>query len=94
MNYRIIRYNLMGHELGSRRVVAESETAVDAQVTEAERTSYTIMEDTVILIASGYDWDCPECQHKNRLIASVPRVKCVKCETEFEVSDTEHAVLG
>lgn len=48
--------------------------------------------DSVELIASGYEWMCPECAAYNQEIEVVETVTCVECKTTFEVEDYEHAI--
>jgi hypothetical protein len=43
----------------------------------------------VDLIASGYEWACPECGTNNTCQHS-SIVACVCCEVEFEVDNTDH----
>lgn len=43
------------------------------------------------LIASGYEWTCPDCGQWNTEIEACREVKCRKCEEEFAVSDHTHA---
>ncbi len=41
---------------------------------------------TVDLIASGYDWTCPDCDATMRNVQHAEKVECAKCHKEFEVS--------
>lgn len=54
---------------------------------------YTNSDETqsVELIASGYEWTCPRCDHLNTEIASSETVTCVKCGSSFNVDYTYHA---
>lgn len=45
----------------------------------------------VDLIASGYEWECPNCEKFNREIETSEQVKCTKCKRTFNVSGTYHA---
>ena len=45
----------------------------------------------VELIASGYEWNCPECNRLNKEIEIKDHVKCPRCENIFEVINAEHA---
>ncbi len=47
--------------------------------------------ETVDLIASGYDWDCPHCGFMNTEIETLPVVKCKDCREKFTVLEIEHA---
>jgi len=51
------------------------------------------MMDTVPLIASGYDWYCPECGHDNIVIEYKhgAMVHCAKCKSCFETDPPDHA---
>jgi hypothetical protein len=49
-------------------------------------------DEEVELIASGYEWDCPHCEHFNREIEVTLTVTCGKCRHEFRVQDYHHAV--
>ena len=48
--------------------------------------------ESVELIASGYEWVCPECDTLNKEIEVTKTVKCKKCHTTFEVQDYAHAI--
>ena len=48
--------------------------------------------DSVELIASGYEWTCPSCEHFNREIQVTEEVYCQGCQREFIVEDYNHAV--
>lgn len=50
--------------------------------------------DSVEIIASGYEWTCPNCEHFNHEI-EVPKdehVTCPSCHHTFEVSEYHHAM--
>lgn len=46
---------------------------------------------TVEIIASGYEWNCPKCTIINELIAVQDSVICINCGREFEVTAVNHA---
>lgn len=46
---------------------------------------------TVDIIASGYEWICPDCEILNTEIEITEKVKCICCDAEFEVNPPEHA---
>ena len=46
---------------------------------------------TVDLIAGGYEWTCPECDHDNKEIEITETVTCASCDHEFQVGDIHHA---
>jgi phage FluMu protein Com len=48
--------------------------------------------DSVELIASGYEWECPKCKVLNTEIEVTEKVKCSSCKVEFEVEDYYHAI--
>ena len=45
----------------------------------------------VDIIASGYEWICPDCETLNREIEITEIVKCACCDAEFETDLPEHA---
>ena len=45
----------------------------------------------VELIASGYEWTCPNCDHLNREIEIPKSVICASCNTKFTVWTADHA---
>lgn len=50
--------------------------------------------DEVELIASGYEWECPECYTLNHEIEITESVTCTQCRTKYDVSnyfDVPHA---
>jgi len=46
---------------------------------------------TVELIASGYEWTCPQCGDFQREIEAKAKVRCGKCNTEFATEPPKHA---
>lgn len=52
---------------------------------EDEETQY------VDMVASGYDWWCPECEADNHEHHSMEEVECEYCGRIFTVNDLEHA---
>lgn len=49
--------------------------------------------ETVSIIASGYEWDCPRCGNDHQLSA-YPRnqfVQCECCEQEYQLDLPDHA---
>lgn len=46
----------------------------------------------VELIASGYEWGCPNCEHNNNEIEVTQTVKCKQCGNKYDVADYEHAI--
>jgi len=46
----------------------------------------------VDLIASGYEWECPECEELNHEIEWKARVTCCSCGKVFEANLPEHAL--
>lgn len=49
------------------------------------------MSETVDIIASGYEWVCPKCEHFNREIEHTEQVQCEMCERVFETNPPDHA---
>lgn len=47
--------------------------------------------ETVDLIASGYEWTCPNCDDLNKEIGIAETVTCNNCNAAFEVAQTDHA---
>lgn len=48
---------------------------------------------TVELVASGYEWECPDCKYiLNKEIEVTETVECRKCHRVFEVGDYHHAI--
>lgn len=45
----------------------------------------------VDLIASGYEFVCPECETYNRIAGIAETVQCYKCRAEFEILEAAHA---
>jgi ribosomal protein L37AE/L43A len=48
--------------------------------------------ESVTLIASGYEWECPECEELNGTFEVTEIVRCQKCGREFDVDNYEHAI--
>lgn len=46
---------------------------------------------TVDIIASGYEWICPDCEHYNTEIGFAEFVKCTCCKRVYETNPPEHA---
>ena len=49
------------------------------------------MLESVELIASGYEWECPECEWLNLEIEITEIVTCMKCNKKFRVDNHYHA---
>jgi len=47
--------------------------------------------DSVDIIASGYEWICPECERYNTEIEITEIVTCSGCSEKFETDPAEHA---
>lgn len=47
--------------------------------------------ETVDIIASGYEWICPECEEFNTEIEITEEVQCQECLEIFETKPAEHA---
>lgn len=47
---------------------------------------------TVDIIASGYEWICPNCEYLNHEIEVNEIVTCIVCEKSFGTNAPEHAV--
>ncbi|KKN71225.1 hypothetical protein LCGC14_0422680 [marine sediment metagenome] len=48
-------------------------------------------ESTVDIIARGYEWICPSCEHFNTEIEILEVVKCEQCKDWFITNPAEHA---
>ena len=44
----------------------------------------------VDLIASGYDWDCPNCEHMNHEIETKDVVECEECRHIYQTGEAHH----
>jgi len=52
----------------------------------------TVLDDnSVDLIASGYEWECPECEELHREIEYREQVACCACGKVYETNPPEHA---
>lgn len=47
--------------------------------------------ETVDMIASGYEWICPECETLNKEIEWTENVTCEQCGRIYETELPEHA---
>ena len=60
--------------------------------TELSFPSYDVKPmESVELIASGYEWICPNCDCNNHEIGVEEMVVCKDCEEQFEVKEYYHA---
>lgn len=48
-------------------------------------------EETVSLIASGYDWQCPNCGNENMEMEYSEKVVCKECSEIFKADLPDHA---
>jgi len=48
----------------------------------------------VPLIASGYEWICPNCEETNKVVEvpSSEMVKCSRCDKRYRMEDYRHAL--
>jgi len=49
-----------------------------------------VEKEPVDLIASGYEWECPECEELNHEIECKEQVTCGSCGKVFEANSPEH----
>lgn len=49
------------------------------------------VRESISMIASGYEWICPNCDDFQKEIEIVQEVKCRNCGAEYEVSEVSHA---
>lgn len=47
--------------------------------------------ESVDLIASGYEWNCPKCDELNHEMEISLKVTCAVCKMIFETGEIEHA---
>lgn len=47
--------------------------------------------EVVDLIASGYEWHCPNCKEFNTEIEIENELECAKCKHKFSVGTIDHA---
>lgn len=52
---------------------------------------YQAQKGTVELIASGYEWECPECKTLNKEIEAKTQGECKECGADFDTDPPEHA---
>jgi hypothetical protein len=45
----------------------------------------------VDVIASGYEWICPHCEHTNHMIEVFDEARCERCRTDYTANLPEHA---
>lgn len=48
-------------------------------------------DEIVDVIASGYEWTCPQCEHLNLEIEVKEEVECTECKTKFDTNPPAHA---
>ena len=53
--------------------------------------SYTISAEDVELIASGYEWECPNCQRVNTEVCAPASVRCKLCNRIYKTTEPAHA---
>jgi hypothetical protein len=46
--------------------------------------------ESVDLIASGYEWECPSCGLLNSEIEITEQVECLKCKRVYDTQSAEH----
>lgn len=61
-------------------------------MSEGENPTIEEEEESVELIASGYEWSCPNCDKLNEEIEIRDKVKCAGCGRGFEVENADHAL--
>ena len=81
-----VRYD--GEDLVIR--VAAGEFSIPIELPFA---SYDVRKLTQVeVIASGYEWTCPNCEHFNSEIEVTETVTCSDCGEVFEVNEYHHAM--
>jgi uncharacterized protein (DUF983 family) len=48
--------------------------------------------ESVDIIASGYEWECPHCETLNKVIEWTEEVTCEQCGETCEAELPEHAI--
>ena len=61
-------------------------------IDEARNNYINQLEESVDLIASGYEWNCPHCSHFNKEVEVGEHVACGSCSWIFVVGSVSHAV--
>lgn len=46
----------------------------------------------VDLIATGYEWECPDCRVRNFIAESYDFVRCDCCGRKFKAEELHHAI--
>ncbi len=60
-------------------------------LTEEQLKELIEEDESVDLIASGYEWICPKCDRFNRVIEHTEKVTCQGCLRTFDTNPPEHA---
>ena len=47
-----------------------------------------------VLIANGYRWGCPKCNHHNYTMVAMPIISCAACTKVFTVAEVCHLING
>ena len=50
-----------------------------------------VTDETIDLVASGYEWECPFCATLNEEIETRSTVVCRKCNRQYDVDEAFHA---
>lgn len=56
-----------------------------------EEQEWEDVTEYVDIIASGYEWICPACEHLQKEIEYMEEVICKECSKKFKTSLPEHA---
>ena len=64
----------------------------EAELYEKACRRYEDDEESVELIASDYEWTCPDCETLNHEIEINEWVTCKECDHEYRVNEYHHAI--
>ena len=56
-----------------------------------DKSTHNGENETLELIASGYEWKCPACGQETTESEIKKKVRCKKCHRQFEVDNYAHA---
>jgi len=71
--------------------IAEDNSLSESDIPDFLKHEEEIEDETVDVIASGYEWECPHCDMLNHEIELAEFVTCSNCYKHFNVTDFHHA---
>lgn len=63
----------------------------DCGIVHDEKEEAEECDHSVDIIASGYEWTCPNCEELNKEIEWTEKVICKKCKKEYNANEPDHA---